>query len=94
VVEDFDVVLHRKRSMSKTSNSVLKRKYGEEIRAKIYRNQIKEILLKVVVYNLDRAIKIKIIVYLRISTELEIQQVYNKKFLYRFLKGNYFTKNK
>lgn len=35
MIEEFDVVLHRKRSMSETSNSVLKRKYGEEIRARI-----------------------------------------------------------
>ena len=69
MIEDFDVALHRKRSMSETSNSVLKRKYGEEIRASIYRNQVKEIILKVVVYNLDRFVKVKIIVYLRISTE-------------------------
>jgi hypothetical protein len=69
MIENFDVALHRKRSMSETSNSVLKRKYGEEIRARIYRNQVKEIILKVVVYNLDRFVKVKIIVYLRISTE-------------------------
>ncbi|MFP4655864.1 MAG: hypothetical protein ACLFMM_09410, partial [Methanohalobium sp.] len=66
---EFYVVLHRKRSMSETSNYVLKRKYGEEIKARIYRNQVKEIMLKVVVYNLDRFIQVKIIVYSRFSTE-------------------------
>ncbi|ADI73096.1 transposase IS4 family protein [Methanohalobium evestigatum Z-7303] len=76
MIEDFDVALHRKRSMSETSNSVLKRKYGEEIRARIYRNQVKEIILKVVVYNLDRFVKVKIIVYLRISTEPNYYFIY------------------
>ena len=88
MIEEFDVVLHRKRSMSETSNSVLKRRYGEEIKARIYRNQVKEIILKVVVYNLDRAVKVKIIVYLRFSTEpnlcitIAYIQIFNFKHTY------------
>lgn len=49
--------------------SVLERKYGEEIRAKKYWNQLKEIKFKLLVHNLDRYVRVIFIVQMRFSTE-------------------------
>jgi len=48
------VELYHNRNLVETMFSVLKRKYGEEIRAKKYWNQLKEIKFKLLVHNLDR----------------------------------------
>lgn len=49
--------------------SVLKRKYNENLRARKYRNQIKEVKFKVLIHNLDRYVKDVFFVWIRISTE-------------------------
>ncbi|MBC7086415.1 MAG: IS4/IS5 family transposase, partial [Methanomethylovorans sp.] len=41
----------------------------EEIRAKRYWNQLKEVKFKLLVHNLDRSIKVMIVIKMRISTE-------------------------
>ncbi|MDI6859873.1 MAG: hypothetical protein QMC85_05195 [Methanocellales archaeon] len=35
---------------------MLKRRYGESLKARRYRNQVKEIKVKLVIYNIDRAV--------------------------------------
>ena len=40
-----------------TTFSVLKRGYGESVRSRKYRNQVKEIKVRIIVYNLGRVIK-------------------------------------
>ncbi|MDG6245123.1 MAG: transposase, partial [Methanolobus sp.] len=50
----FDRELYNNRNLVETIFSVLKRKYGEDVRAKRYWNQLKEIKLKILVHNLDR----------------------------------------
>ena len=53
----FDKDLYHRRNLVETTFSVLKREYGENVRARIYRNQAKEIKVRIVVYNLGRYAK-------------------------------------
>jgi predicted enzyme involved in methoxymalonyl-ACP biosynthesis len=69
MVWDFDKDLYHNRNLVETIFSVLKRKYGEEIRAKRYWNQLKEIKFKLLVHNLDRYVKVILVVKMRFSTE-------------------------
>ena len=68
----------------KTMFSVLKRKYGEEIKAKNYWNQVKEVKIKLLIHNLDRHVKVICIAQMRISTE--------PKFQFNFSLGKYFKR--
>jgi transposase len=58
---EFNRELYHNRNLVETMFSVLKRKYGEEIKAKRYRNQSKEVKLKLLVHNLDRHVKVVLI---------------------------------
>jgi hypothetical protein len=49
--------------------SVLKREYGEEIKARKYWNQVKEIKVKLIVHNLSRCAKVVHVIQIRISTK-------------------------
>ena len=69
MVCEFDEELYHNRNLVETMFSVLKRKYGEEIRAKVYWNQAKEVKFKILVHNLDRYVKVVLIIQMRISTE-------------------------
>lgn len=52
MIFEFDEELYHRRSLIETAFSVLKRKYGEEIKPRKYRNQVKEIKIKLIVHNL------------------------------------------
>jgi transposase len=52
----FDDEKYHQRNKVETVFSVLKRKYGETLKARKYRLQIKEIKIKVILYNLSRLI--------------------------------------
>jgi hypothetical protein len=54
MVKLFDPDQYHQRNKVETVFSVLKRKFGESLKARKYRLQIKEIKIKVVVYNLSR----------------------------------------
>ncbi len=69
MVWEFDEELYHKRNLVETMFSVLKRKYSEEIRAKKYWNQVKEVKLKLLVHNLDMYVKVVLIIQMRISTK-------------------------
>ncbi|WP_340819128.1 IS5 family transposase [Methanolobus sp. WCC4] len=69
----FNRELYHNRNLVETMFSVLKRKYSEEIRAKRYWNQLKEVKFKLLVHNLDRYVKVILIVKIRISTEPKIE---------------------
>ncbi|NPE32045.1 IS5 family transposase, partial [Methanococcoides sp. SA1] len=69
MIWEFDEELYHNRNLVETMFSVLKRKYGEEIRAKKYWNQLKEIKFKLLVHNLDRYVQVIFIIQMRISTE-------------------------
>jgi predicted enzyme involved in methoxymalonyl-ACP biosynthesis len=69
MVWEFDRELYHNRNLVETMFSVLKRKYGEEVRAKKYWNQLKEVKFKMLVHNLDRYVKVILFVKIRISTK-------------------------
>ena len=69
MILEFDEELYHNRNMAETMFSVLKRKYGEEIKARKYWNQVKEIKLKLIVHNLGRSAKVVYVIQTRISTE-------------------------
>ncbi|MDR6221732.1 hypothetical protein J2750_000164 [Methanococcoides alaskense] len=69
MVHEFDDKIYPLRNLSETMFSVLKRRYGENLRARKYRNQVKEVKFKVILHNLDKYVKTVFFVWMRISTE-------------------------
>ena len=65
---NFDKPKYNKRNIAETTFSVVKRKFGETLRARKYYNQVKEIKIKLIVYNVDKKVIGIICVKLRIST--------------------------
>jgi hypothetical protein len=53
----FDPDQYHQRNKVETVFSVLKRKFGESLKARKYRLQVKEIKIKVILYNLSRMMK-------------------------------------
>ena len=58
MTDNFDFVRYRKRFLVETKFSVLKRRYGTDLKSRIYLNQKKEISCKIILANLDRFIQI------------------------------------
>ena len=56
IAQSFDEKKYHQRNKVETVFSVLKRKFGESLKARKYRLQIKEIKIKVILYNLSRMI--------------------------------------
>ena len=54
--KSFDPEKYHQRNKVETVFSVLKRKFGESLEARKYRLQVKEIKIKVILYNLSRMI--------------------------------------
>lgn len=52
IIDEFEELLHHCRHLVKTMFSALKRRYGEELKAKKYWNQAKEVKLKLLVITL------------------------------------------
>ncbi|KGK98091.1 transposase [Methanococcoides methylutens] len=78
MLREFDDEIYSLRNLSETMFSLLKRKYGENLRARKYRNQVKEVKFKVLIHNLDRYVKIVCLVWLRISTKPQFQKFISK----------------
>jgi hypothetical protein len=55
--------------MVETTFSVVKRKFGEILQARKFWNQVKEIKIKLLVYNINKKVMEIICIKLRISTE-------------------------
>ncbi len=55
---EFDEEIYHRRNLVETMFSVLKRKYGESLCARKYRNQVKDVKFKLLMHNLDRYVKI------------------------------------
>jgi len=72
MVKEFNEELYHNRSLVETMFLVLKRKYGEELKARKYRNQVKEIKIKLIVNNLGRYAKVVYVIQMRNSTEPNI----------------------
>ncbi|OPY37717.1 MAG: hypothetical protein A4E35_01146 [Methanoregula sp. PtaU1.Bin051] len=71
----FDPELYYQRIKVETVFSVLKRKFGESLKARKYRLQVKEIKIKVILYNLSRLRK-------GISVLIVIEEFYKAMFLF------------
>ncbi|WP_394339712.1 hypothetical protein [Methanosarcina flavescens] len=66
--KDFDKITYNRRNIVETIISVVKRKFGETLRARKVRNQVKEVKVKLIVYNIKKVIEL-LWIKLRISTE-------------------------
>ncbi len=62
MIQKFDRVLYHVRNLTETMFSVIKKKYSEEIKAREYWNQVKEVKIKLLIHNLDRYVKVRYIV--------------------------------
>ncbi len=59
---NFDDERYRERNKVETAFSVLKRRFGEELKARKYWYQVKEIKIKVILHNLTKAVQTVVIV--------------------------------
>ncbi|NLN44074.1 MAG: transposase, partial [Methanosarcina sp.] len=66
---EFDKITYNRRNIVEAIISVVKRKFGETLRARKLRNQVKEIKIKLIVYNINKKVIEIIYIKLRISTE-------------------------
>jgi len=71
----FDKIKYNKRNIVETTFSVIKRKFGELIRARKFYNQIKEIKIKLLVYNINKKVVKIICIKLTISTEPNTERI-------------------
>ena len=69
-----------RRNIVETIISVIKRKFGETLRARKLRNQVKEVKVKLIVYNINKKVIEIIYIKLRISTEPKNPYNFNIKF--------------
>jgi len=53
----FDQVLYHRRNLVETVFSVLKRKFGESLKARKFQAQIKELKIKLILYNISKIIR-------------------------------------
>ncbi|RXA19720.1 IS5 family transposase [Methanosarcina sp. MSH10X1] len=67
--KEFDRIRYNRRNIVETIISVVKRKFGETLRARKVRNQVKEVKVKLIVYNINKKVIEIIWIELRISTE-------------------------
>lgn len=65
----FNKIKYNRRNIVETTFSVVKRKFGEVLRARKYFNKVKEIKIKLLVYNINKKVVEIICIKLRISTE-------------------------
>jgi hypothetical protein len=59
--QSFDLTLYHRRNLVETVFSVLKRKFGESLKARIYSGQIKELKIKLILYNISKIIHASLI---------------------------------
>jgi hypothetical protein len=67
--QSFDKIKYNQRNIAETTFSVVKRKFRETLGARKFRSQVKEIKLKLIVYNIGGKTVEIICIKLRISTE-------------------------
>jgi len=79
IAQSFDKEKYPQRNKVETVFSVMKRKFGESLKARKYRFQIKEITIKVILYNLSRLIlTISFITLIEEFSRPERRSLYNK----------------
>jgi hypothetical protein len=70
LAQSFDFSRYHQRNKVETAFSVMKRKYGESLKARKFRLQVKEIKMKVILHNLSRMMLCSLFsLILRNSTE-------------------------
>jgi hypothetical protein len=52
----FDLTLYHRRNLVETVFSILKRKFGESMKARKFQSQIKELKIKLILYNISKII--------------------------------------
>jgi hypothetical protein len=57
MADSFDRKRYGQRNKVETVFSVIKRRFGDEIKSRLYRSQVKELKLKCIVYSVDRFLK-------------------------------------
>jgi transposase len=57
MAENFDRQRYGQRNKAETVFSVIKRRFGDEIKSRGFRSQVKELKLKLIVYSIDRFLK-------------------------------------
>ena len=57
MASSFDAKIYGRRNMAETVFSILKRLFGETIYSRSYRQQVKEIKLKCIIFSIDRFLK-------------------------------------
>jgi len=60
---EFDLTLYHRRNLVETVFSVLKRKFGESLKARKFQSQIKELKIKLILYNISKII-LMILIYI------------------------------
>ena len=70
----FNPVQYHQRNKAETVFSVLKRRFGESLKARKYRLQVKEIKIKVILYNLSRMMN-------SFSVRIVIEEFYKADYL-------------
>ena len=71
----FDKIKYNRRNIAETTFSVVKRKFGEVLRARKFYNQVKEIKIKLIVYNINKKVVQIICIKIRISTEPDLAAI-------------------
>ncbi len=61
---EFDEEIYHQRNLVEKVFSVLKRRFGESLKARRYRSQVKEIEVKLILYNLRMVMKKSVLVVL------------------------------
>jgi len=79
--KQFDEKEYHQRSKVEAIFSSVKRKYGSNLRAKDFYSQKKEVLCKLIAYNVDRVIK-NIFYLLRVSAEPQNRKLFKKLIIY------------
>jgi hypothetical protein len=77
----FDEEKYHQRNKVETVFSVMKRKFGESLKARMYRLQVKEIKIKVILYNLSKMIS-------SVVSLILIEEFYRAKKSLAFLKSH------
>jgi transposase len=77
IAQLFDEEKYHQRNMVETAFSVMKRKFGEALKARKYRLQIKEIKIKIILYNISKLIS-------SLSFLIFIEEFYRAKNCYSF----------
>jgi hypothetical protein len=70
----FDQQIYPRRNLVETAFSVLKRKFGDCLKSRKYRNQVKEIKIKLILYNIS---KIPQLFFVFLSQMRNIQSLIN-----------------